>query len=45
MTGAKFVKRKRPNRKRAIILLVILIIVIYLFFNIEGILEGFLNVE
>ena len=45
MTEAKFIKRKKPNTKRAIILLVILIIIIFLFYNIEGILEGLFNVE
>ena len=35
MTEAKFVKRKRPNYVRAIILLVILILVIFVFYNIE----------
>ena len=35
MTEAKFVKRKKPNNVRAIILFVILILVIFLFYNIE----------
>ncbi len=35
MTEAKFVKRKRPNYVRAIILLVILILVIFVFYNVE----------
>lgn len=35
MTEAKFVKRKKPNYVRAIILFVILILVIFLFYNIE----------
>jgi lipopolysaccharide export LptBFGC system permease protein LptF len=35
MTEAKFVKRKKPNYVRAIILLVILILVIFLFYNVE----------
>jgi hypothetical protein len=40
MKKAKFIKRKKPNRKRAIILLIVLIIVIFLFYNIEAIIEG-----
>ena len=45
MTKAKFIKRKRPNIKRAIILLVILIIIILLYYNIDAIIEGLFTVE
>lgn len=45
MTEGKFIKRKKSNKKRAIILLLILVIIIFLFYNIEGILEGLFNVE
>lgn len=45
MTDAKFVKRKKPNYVRAIILLVILILVIFLFYNIETILSGLFEIQ
>ena len=45
MTEAKFVKRKRPNYIRAIILLVILILVILLFYNIESLLSGLFEIK
>lgn len=45
MTDTKFVKRKKPNYKRAIILLIILIIVLYLFFNVDGLLSGLFEVQ
>lgn len=45
MTDAKFVKRKRPNYVRAIILLVILILVIFLFYNIETLLTGLFEIK
>ncbi len=40
VTDPKFVKRKRPNNKRAIILLIILIIILFLFYNMDKLLEG-----
>lgn len=45
MTDAKFVKRKRPNYVRAIILLVILILIIFLFYNIETLLTGLFEIK
>ncbi len=45
MTDAKFVKRKRPNYVKAIILLVILILVIFLFYNIETLLSGLFDIK
>jgi hypothetical protein len=45
MTEAKFVKRKRPNYVRAIILLVILILVIFVFYNIETLLSGLFEIK
>jgi len=45
MTDTKFVKRKKPNYTRAIILLIILIIVLYLFFNVDGLLSGLFEVQ
>ena len=45
MAATKFVKRKKPNYKRAIILLIILILVIFLFYNIDNIISGFLEVK
>ncbi len=45
MTETKFIKRKKPNYKRAIILLIILIIVLLLFFNIDSLMSGFLEVK
>ncbi len=45
MTEAKFVKRKRPNYVRAIILLVILILVVFVFYNIETLLSFLFEVK
>jgi len=45
MTDAKFVKRKRPNYIRAIILLAILVLILFLFFNIETLLSGFFEIQ
>ena len=45
MAKTKFVKRKKPNYKRALILLIILIIVLFLFFNIDSLMSGFLEVQ
>ena len=39
----RFKKGKRPNYKRAIILVFILLLIIFLWFNIEAFIEGFLN--
>jgi len=44
MTDAKFIKRKRPNYIKALILLVILILVIFLFYNIETLLSGLFEI-
>lgn len=43
MSKSKFVKRKRPNYKRALLLIIILAIVLLLFSNIDQIVERFLN--
>ncbi|MCF6297797.1 MAG: hypothetical protein L3J08_07425 [Flavobacteriaceae bacterium] len=40
MTDPKFIKRKKSNNKRALFLVMILIIAIFLFYNIEDLLEG-----
>ena len=40
MTDPKFIKRKKPNYKKALFLLVILIIALFLFYNIEAIIEA-----
>ena len=45
MSKSKFVKRKRPNYKRALLLIIILVIVLLLFSNIDQIVEGFLTTE
>lgn len=45
MTDAKFVKRKKPNYTRAIILLIVLILIIFLFYNIETLLSGFFETQ
>ena len=45
MTETKFVKRKKPNYKRAIILLIILILVLYLFFNVDNLLSALFEVK
>lgn len=45
MTDPKFVKRKKPNYKKAILLFIILIVALFLFYNIEGILEGFYSTD
>ena len=45
MSKSKFVKRKRPNYKRALLLVIILVIVLLLFSNIDQIVEGFLTTE
>ena len=45
MAATKFVKRKKPNFKRAIILLLILILVLLLFYNMDNIISGFLEVK
>ncbi len=43
MKEAKFVKRKKPNYKRAIVLILVLLGVLYLFSNLESILSLFLK--
>lgn len=45
MTDTKFVKRKRPNFVRAIILIVILILVMFLFYNIDTLLTGLFEIK
>jgi len=45
MSETKFIKRKTPNKKRAILLLILLIIIIFLFYNIESIIEGLFTVQ
>jgi cell division protein FtsB len=40
MTKPKFVKRKKANSKRAIILFVVLLIFVYLFMHIDEIIES-----
>lgn len=39
----RFKKRKKPNYKRAIILVIVLLIIIFLWFNIEDFITGFLE--
>ncbi len=39
MKDSKFVKRKKPNYKRAIILVIVLAVVLYLFNNLERLME------
>ncbi len=45
MTDTKFVKRKKPNYIRALILVVILILVVFLFYNIETLLSGLFEIQ
>jgi hypothetical protein len=45
MTETKFVKRKKPNYKRAIVLLILLIIVLMLFFSVDNLLTGLFEVK
>ena len=45
MTETKFIKRKKPNIKRIIILLVLLVIILFLFFNIDTLLSGLFEVR
>ena len=45
MTDPKFIKRKKPNYKRAIILVAILIIILFLFLNIDRLIEGLFVVK
>ena len=45
MTDTKFIKRKKPNYVRAIILVVILLLVIFLFYNIETLLSGLFDIK
>ncbi|MDZ7613205.1 MAG: hypothetical protein U5K51_05450 [Flavobacteriaceae bacterium] len=39
--NTKFVRRKMPNNKRVLILLALLLLVLYLFFNLDSLLESF----
>jgi len=45
MTETKFVKRKKPNIKRIIILLILLAIILFLFFNVDSLLSGLFEVR
>ncbi len=45
MTDPKFVKRKKPNYKKAIILVIILIIIIIIFLNIDRLIEGLFVIQ
>ncbi len=45
MTETKFIKRKKPNVKRAIILLILLAIALLLFFNVDNLLSGLFEVQ
>jgi len=45
MTDPKFIKRKKPNYKRAIILVIILIIILFLFMNIDRLIQGLFVVQ
>jgi len=45
MAETKFIKRKKPNYIRAIILIVILILVLFLFYNIDTLISGFIEIK
>ncbi len=45
MTDSKFIKRKRPNYIRLIILLVILIIIILIFYNVDTLFSGLFEIK
>jgi len=45
MTDAKFIKRKKPNYKRAIILVIVLIIILLLFYNVEALFTGLFEIK
>lgn len=45
MPDTKFIKRKKPNYIRAIILVVILILILFLFYNIDTLISGLLDVK
>jgi len=45
MTETKFIKRKKPNIKRIIILLVLLAVILFLFFNVDNLLSGLFEVR
>ena len=45
MSDTKFIKRKRPNYVKAIILVVILVLVIFLFYNIETLISGLFSFQ
>ncbi len=45
MTETKFIKRKKPNIKRIVILLILLAIILFLFFNVDTLLSGLFEVQ
>ena len=45
MSDPKFIKRKKPNVKRIIILLVILVVIAFIFYNIETLLSGLFEIK
>ena len=45
MTDAKFIKLKKPNYKRAIILVIILIVILVLFYNMDTLLSGLFDIK
>jgi hypothetical protein len=45
MAETKFIKRKKPNYIRAIILVVILIIILFLFYNMDNLISGFIEIK
>jgi hypothetical protein len=45
MPETKFIKRKKPNYIRAIILIVILILVLFLFYNMDNLISGFIEIK
>ncbi len=45
MTETKFIKRKKPNIKRIVILLILLAIILFLFFNVDSLLSGLFEIQ
>jgi len=45
MTDAKFIKRKKPNYKRAIILVIVLIVILLLIYNMDALLSGLFDIK
>ena len=41
MENQRFIKRKKPNYKRGILLVIALLVIIFLWFNIEDIITRF----